>query len=183
ISLLNSLIGLNTSDTTEKLIQLLENKINTDQCYEIINFEEFHQSIIKDRIIIPLIDGFSELSQKFCGKLKYAIASGSPKDVILAHARQQNLDQCFSAYVSSEEVPKGKPQPDVFLEAARQLNVPINECFVIEDSPFGVLAGKASGAHTIAIPSILTKDFSFDSADKICASFEEASVYIESLIS
>ncbi|MGL5254397.1 MAG: HAD family hydrolase [Brevinema sp.] len=182
-SLLNSLVGLNTKDYLNQLSKVLDNKISTKMCAEIVDPKNFCNSIINGTVEIPLIEGFTDISQKFCGKLKYAIASGSPKAVILAHAKRYNFDKCFSAYVSSEEVSAGKPEPDVFLEAAKQLDVPIQECIVIEDSPFGVIAGKAAGAHTIAVPTVFTQSFSFDSADKICSSLHEVSLYIESLIS
>jgi beta-phosphoglucomutase-like phosphatase (HAD superfamily) len=54
--------------------------------------------------------------------------------------------------VSAEEVPRGKPAPDVFLEAARRLGVPAHECAVVEDARFGVEAARRAFMRCIAVP-------------------------------
>ena len=63
------------------------------------------------------------------------------------------LDRFFRATVSSEEVPRGKPAPDVFLEAARRLRVAAERTAVVEDSENGILAGRAAGMRVVAIPN------------------------------
>ena len=63
------------------------------------------------------------------------------------------LGRFFPATVSSEEVPHGKPAPDVFLEAARRLGVPAARVAVVEDSENGILAGRAAGMRVVAIPN------------------------------
>src|SRR6185437_2655087 len=59
----------------------------------------------------------------------------------------------FRATVSSEEVPRGKPAPDVYLEAARRLDVDPADCVAIEDSHNGIRSAKAAGMTCIAIPN------------------------------
>ncbi len=59
----------------------------------------------------------------------------------------------FAAAVSSEEVPRGKPAPDVYLEAARRLGVDPAACAAIEDSHNGIRSAKAAGMGCIAIPN------------------------------
>jgi beta-phosphoglucomutase-like phosphatase (HAD superfamily) len=54
--------------------------------------------------------------------------------------------------LSADEVPRGKPAPDVFLEAARRLGVPPEECLVIEDTRYGVEAAKRAFMRCIAVP-------------------------------
>jgi beta-phosphoglucomutase-like phosphatase (HAD superfamily) len=58
----------------------------------------------------------------------------------------------FRVTVSSEEVARGKPAPDVYLEAARQLRVPPERCAAIEDSNAGVRSADTAGMHVVAIP-------------------------------
>ena len=63
------------------------------------------------------------------------------------------LGRHFRATVSSEEVPRGKPAPDVYLEAARRLGVEPGHCAAVEDSHGGIRSAKAAGMRVIAIPN------------------------------
>jgi beta-phosphoglucomutase-like phosphatase (HAD superfamily) len=63
------------------------------------------------------------------------------------------LTQYFEVTVSSEEVPRGKPAPDVYLEAARRLGVPAERCAAVEDSHGGIRAAKTAGMFVIAFPN------------------------------
>ncbi|CAM0901460.1 unnamed protein product [Alopecurus aequalis] len=72
----------------------------------------------------------------------------------------------FSAIVGVDEVEKGKPSPDIFLEAAKRMNADPSNCLVIEDSLPGLSAGKAAGMHVIAVPSVPKRTDEFSSADE-----------------
>ena len=63
------------------------------------------------------------------------------------------ISGCFAATVSSEEVPRGKPSPDVYVEAARRLGVVPERCTAVEDSANGLRAAAAAGMHVIAYPN------------------------------
>ena len=75
---------------------------------------------------------------------RLAVASGSPRRNILLVLDRLNLTPYFDAVVASEEVAHGKPAPDVFLEAARRLNVAPARCVVIEDAANGIRAARAA---------------------------------------
>ena len=64
-------------------------------------------------------------------------------------------DPAFDTTVAGDEVDQGKPHPEPYLEAARRLGVPIDDCVVIEDSPTGVASGQASGAFVLAVPHLV----------------------------
>ena len=81
-----------------------------------------------------------------------AIASGSSRKVIEELTALTDIRNIFSCIVSSDEVSKGKPEPDVFLEAAKRLGTTVDECLVIEDSPFGVEAARRAGILCAAVP-------------------------------
>jgi HAD superfamily hydrolase (TIGR01509 family) len=83
-----------------------------------------------------------------------AVASGSPREVIREMLEMCGISSFFEAAVSSEETARGKPFPDVFIEAARRLGIPPGDCLVVEDSPFGVEAALAAGMRVVAIPTI-----------------------------
>jgi beta-phosphoglucomutase-like phosphatase (HAD superfamily) len=63
------------------------------------------------------------------------------------------LDGVFEAAVSSQEVARGKPAPDVYLEAARRLEVPPSSCGAVEDSHNGIRSAKAAGMRVVAVPN------------------------------
>ncbi|MFJ8884948.1 HAD family hydrolase [Streptomyces sp. NPDC102402] len=81
-----------------------------------------------------------------------AVASGSSRAAIAATLSVTGLDAYLPLYVSAEEVAHGKPEPDVFLEAARRLGVAPDSCVVVEDAAPGVRAAHAAGMRCLAIP-------------------------------
>ncbi|KAL3895691.1 MAG: hypothetical protein SGARI_007376 [Bacillariaceae sp.] len=87
--------------------------------------------------------------------LPLAIATSSHSgSVEKKRVHHQDMFQRFDAIVSTDDpaVQNGKPAPDIYLEAAKRINVPPNQCIVFEDGMPGVLSGKAAGAFVIAVP-------------------------------
>ena len=101
----------------------------------------------------PLIPGAVDAVRRIGASWPLAIASSSNPELIEVVLRVSGLDASFRATVSSQEVPRGKPAPDVFLEAARRLGVAPERCAVVEDSANGILAGRAAGMRVVAIPN------------------------------
>jgi HAD superfamily hydrolase (TIGR01509 family) len=85
---------------------------------------------------------------------RLAVASGSSREVIDAVLAGTGLSAHFETTVSAQEVPRGKPAPDVFFEAARRLGVSAGRCVVVEDAPAGVLAAAKAGMRCLAVPSL-----------------------------
>jgi HAD superfamily hydrolase (TIGR01509 family) len=102
---------------------------------------------------LPLVNGAVEAARRLADDFTLAVASSSNRPIIDAVLARSALAACFRATVSSEEVARGKPAPDVFLEAARRLGVPPDRCAVVEDSANGIRAGHAAGMRVIAIPN------------------------------
>jgi HAD superfamily hydrolase (TIGR01509 family) len=102
---------------------------------------------------LPLIDGAIDAVRRLAGSFRLALASSSNRELIDAVLVQARLRDMFDATVSSEEVERGKPAPDVFLEAAQRLVVPPERCAAIEDSANGIRAAHAAGMRVIAIPN------------------------------
>jgi HAD superfamily hydrolase (TIGR01509 family) len=102
---------------------------------------------------LPLIDGAQAAVRRLAGDFTLAVASSSNRPLIDAVLRAAGLEQCFAATVSSEEVARGKPAPDVYLEAARRLDVPAERCAAVEDSHGGIRSAKAAGMRVLAIPN------------------------------
>lgn len=82
-----------------------------------------------------------------------AVASSAHRAVIDAALGALGIAELFGAVVSSDEVAHGKPAPDVYLLAARELGVDPADCLVVEDSLNGVLAGRAAGMTVVLIPN------------------------------
>jgi HAD superfamily hydrolase (TIGR01509 family) len=82
-----------------------------------------------------------------------AVASSSNRPLIDAVLRTAEVEGLFSVTVSSEEVDRGKPSPDVYLEAARRLGVDPTACAAIEDSANGIRAAAAAGMRVLAYPN------------------------------
>jgi beta-phosphoglucomutase family hydrolase len=80
-----------------------------------------------------------------------AIASAAPRANIETILEVLSASDLFQAIVSAEDVHKGKPDPEVFLVAARKLGVPPEQCIVVEDAPHGVDAARAAGMRSIGV--------------------------------
>jgi HAD superfamily hydrolase (TIGR01509 family) len=102
---------------------------------------------------LPLIDGAREAVERLAARWPLGLASSSNRELIDFALEVSALAQFFRASVSSEEVSRGKPAPDVYLEAARRLSVPPERCAAIEDSRNGIRSAKAAGMRVIAIPN------------------------------
>jgi HAD superfamily hydrolase (TIGR01509 family) len=102
---------------------------------------------------LPLIPGAREAVERLAARWPLGLASSSNRPLIDAALRLAGLDRFFAATVSSEEVERGKPAPDVYLEAARRLGVDGSACAAVEDSHSGIRSASAAGTAVIAIPN------------------------------
>jgi HAD superfamily hydrolase (TIGR01509 family) len=84
-------------------------------------------------------------------RIPCAIASGSPAEVIECVVQSRGWSDIFPVRISADAVANGKPAPDVYLEAARLLDVPAINCLALEDSPNGVRAAVAAGMVCYAV--------------------------------
>jgi HAD superfamily hydrolase (TIGR01509 family) len=102
---------------------------------------------------LPLIDGAVEAVERLAARWPLGVASSSNRELIDLVLELSGLDRCFRATVSSEEVARGKPAPDVYLEACRRLGVEPTRAAAVEDSHAGIGSAKAAGMRVIAIPN------------------------------
>ncbi len=106
----------------------------------------------------PIFAGIPELVAKLSASTRLAVASGSSYEVIEVVLGMRGLKAHFPVVVSSQDVPRGKPAPDVFLRAAERLGVSPERCVVIEDAAAGVAAARAAGMRVIGITNSLPAD-------------------------
>jgi HAD superfamily hydrolase (TIGR01509 family) len=102
---------------------------------------------------LPLIDGAVAAVEELASSWPLAVASSSNRRLIDRVLEASGLAPCFQVTVSSEEVARGKPAPDVYLEAARRLGVEPTRCVAIEDSASGIRSAHTAGMHVVAIPN------------------------------
>lgn len=101
----------------------------------------------------PLVDGAEKLIREVSERVPVALASSAARAVIDAVLRRHSIDEWFSATVSSEEVRRGKPSPDVYLEAANRIGVAGTAGIAVEDSSNGIRSAHAAGLSVVAIPN------------------------------
>jgi len=102
---------------------------------------------------LPLIDGAAEAVRRIAARRPLAVASSSNRELIDQALDLSGLAPLFRVTVSSEEVARGKPAPDVYLEAARRLEVDPRASAAVEDSANGIRSAHAAGMRVIAIPN------------------------------
>ena len=133
---------------------------------------------------LPLIPGAAEAVERLAAQWPLGLASSSNRRLIDAVLELSGLDRYFRATVSSGEVARGKPAPDVYLEAARRLAVAADDCVAVEDSHAGIRSAEAAGMRVIAIPnpSYPPEPEALDLADLVLESIAELTVdAVESL--
>jgi HAD superfamily hydrolase (TIGR01509 family) len=118
-----------------------------------VNVEVVRRMLASYREQLPLIDGAVDAVTRLAARFPLGLASSSNRPIIDAVLDLAGLTSCFRATVSSEEVGRGKPAPDVYVEAARRLGVEPARCAAIEDSHGGIRSAKAAGMRVIAIPN------------------------------
>jgi len=102
---------------------------------------------------LPVVPGAREAIARLAARWALGLASSSNRELIDLALELLGVKHRFKATVSSEEVARGKPAPDVYLEAARRLGVEPTHAAAIEDSENGIRAAKAAGIRVIAIPN------------------------------
>lgn len=100
---------------------------------------------------LPLIPGAVETVRRLARHWPLALASSANREVIEAVLDLADLSGAFAVTVSSEEVPRGKPAPDVYLEAVRRLGQPAPGCAAVEDSAGGIQSALAAGLRVVAV--------------------------------
>jgi beta-phosphoglucomutase len=137
--------------------------------------EGLYRELSKGRL--SPMKGLIELIDRLRGdRIPMALATSAPKANVVHTLAELDLASAFPVIVRGDEVARGKPAPDVFIEAARRLGVDPADCLVFEDAPMGVEAAKAAGMSVVALTT------SFNEAqfralpqppDGVCADFEQ----------
>jgi len=120
---------------------------------EAINADVVGRLIARYREDLPALAGACEAVTRMADRWPLGLASSSNREVIDLVLDALGITERFAVTVSSEEVGRGKPAPDVYLEAARRLGVDPEACAAIEDSQNGIRSAHAAGMRVLAIPN------------------------------
>ena len=101
---------------------------------------------------LPLLPGAVDTVHRIAARWPVAVASSSPRALIDTVLHETGLDHVLRMTVSSEEVPRGKPAPDVYLAAAVGLGIAPEACAAVEDSSNGLRSAAAAGMRVFAVP-------------------------------
>ncbi|KAL9243759.1 hypothetical protein vseg_017609 [Gypsophila vaccaria] len=154
----NGRVGKTQKESAAAIVRNYELPVTPEEYLAEIN--PLYHSKWKDAKPLPGANRLLQYLHKH--QIPSALASNSLRAYIEAKiSNQKGWKECFSAIIGSDQVQSGKPSPDLFLEAAKQLAVDPSKCLVIEDSLVGVKAGKAAGMKVVVVPS----DTEADAAD------------------
>jgi len=109
------------------------------------------ESYERDGLVV--LPGAAEAVAALGAHYPLAVASSSPRELIRVALRVAGFEDAFRVVVSSDDVARGKPAPDVYLLAAKRLGAPAERCAAVEDSTNGIRSAVAAGMATIAVPN------------------------------
>ena len=176
-----ALLGLSDRDSEGVLIQTFGSEFPLAQFRSLWPARWRRQVEISG---IPIKPGLGDLLRVIeVHRLPAGVTTSSDVEQAEMSLRAAGLNQRFSCIVTGDQVPHGKPAPDIFLEAARRLGFPPGRCIVLEDSEAGVLAAAAAGMPVLLIPDL--KPPSIETAGlayRVFASLKEAAEFVERII-
>ncbi len=144
-----AMMGMSSSEWSRYMHEELElTEAPTD-----INDEVVRRMLARYRERLPLLPGAVEAVERLAADFRLGVASSSNRPLIEAVLERAGIARHFAATVSSEEVARGKPAPDVYVEAARRLEVDPDRCAAVEDSANGLRSARAAGMRVLAFPN------------------------------
>jgi HAD superfamily hydrolase (TIGR01549 family) len=136
---------------TASIIRLLsaETGVLVEDVEALVHEKEAHfvGYLTEVQAIAPVV----QIARNYRRQLPMAVASGGYRRVVMQTLTQIEIVNWFDAIVCAEDTPKHKPEPDVFLEAARRLGLNAADCVVFEDTDIGLEAAARAGAHGVDV--------------------------------
>lgn len=170
-----AILGKSTADAIKHYFSLFDLEMNPEITKKISQLkEEAYIELAQNKLTAQ--PGIKHLLEELTTlKIPKIVASSGVLSKIQFSLQETGLDSYFSQIVSTEKVKRGKPFPDIFLTAAMEIGVPIQNCIVFEDSINGILAGKASGAFVVALAGTFPKG-NLTMADLVIDSFDQVNI-------
>ncbi len=164
--------------------EFIKDRLNLPDSAEAIAREHLDRALSAIEGGVEVTEGIEPLLSDLVSRsLPLAVASNSIRPYVPRTLEIAGLAHYFRTVVTREEVPDGKPSPDVYLEAAARLDIPSEHCMAVEDSPAGLQAALAAGMLSIAVPNQDLRQFSFDGAHSCFNSIMDLHNNLDSLLS
>ncbi|WP_099345913.1 HAD family hydrolase [Clostridium tertium] len=152
LNLLYKLLGTNHESVRNTLHNELENKINVD------NYIMERNNIYLSKIMNGEVEkkkGIEELLKYLTDKnIKKAVATSSNREIAYKLLKDAGIYDYYDYILCGDEVKKSKPNPEVFLRVAEKLDIPANQCMVLEDSEAGTIAASRARMTPVIIPDL-----------------------------
>ncbi|MCL4429571.1 MAG: HAD family phosphatase [Chloroflexi bacterium] len=142
-------IGIGASDTFREILCSANLPVDEKVVKRLV--ERKSQVQIEYASQVALFEGARELLAVLQGKVKVGSSSMNNRSVIMNLLEVEGIADCFDVVLTVESVLHSKPDPEIFLKTAAQLDVKPQGCVVLEDSLFGVKAAKSAGMGCIAV--------------------------------
>jgi HAD superfamily hydrolase (TIGR01509 family) len=143
------MLGMSSPEWSRYVVDELGAQLTPEQ----VNAAVVDAMLVRYREALPLLPGAGEAVRRLADDFALGLASSSNREVIDLVLGEMGVREEFMAVVSSEEVARGKPAPDVYREAARRMSIAPSRCTAIEDSENGMRSAHAAGMRVVAIPN------------------------------
>jgi beta-phosphoglucomutase-like phosphatase (HAD superfamily) len=175
-----TLIGLGDRDSEAALIRAFGSEFPLAQFRGLWPVRWRRQVDVSGIPVKPGLWDFLKVIEKH--RLPAAVATSSDAEQVRRSLHAAGLNGRFSCIVTADQVPKGKPAPDIFLEAAGRLGFPPRHCIVLEDSEAGILAAAAAGIPALMIPDLKQPSANTAAlAYQVLPSLKEAAEFVEGI--
>ncbi len=146
-------IGINDAATNALFLEKYGEDFPYEDFKKIIS-KRYHERYDGGRL--PMKDGVKELLFFLKGNgIKTALASSTKVQTVVNQLKDAGIYECFDVVIGGDMVGRSKPNPDIFLHAAKELGVDAKEAYIIEDSYNGIKAAHAACAKPIMVPDLI----------------------------
>jgi beta-phosphoglucomutase len=142
-------IGIGAAETFREILLAANRRVDEKVVKQLVDRKSKVQIQLADEV--ELFEGARELLEALRGKVKVGLASMNSRAVVMHLLQINGIADCFDVVLTVEAVSHSKPNPEIFLKTAQQLNAKPAACVVFEDSLFGVKAAKAANMSCIAV--------------------------------
>jgi HAD superfamily hydrolase (TIGR01509 family) len=170
--LYESFTGKSTSAICKELCEIFDLSISHEKL--MLSKRKHFKTIFDNDPEFQMIDGaLSLIKNYFYNNLTLILASSASMTNINRIFKKFDLDKFFKAKISGADLKESKPNPEIFIKAAKLSGFNKSECIVIEDSTNGVIASKSAGIYCIGFNSPNSKNQNYDKADLVVSNFNE----------
>ena len=170
--LYESFTGKSTSAICKELCAIFDLSISHEKL--MLSKRKHFKTIFDNDPEFQMIDGaLSLIKDYFYNNLTLILASSASMTNINRIFKKFDLDKFFKAKISGADLKESKPNPEIFIKAAKLSGFNKSECIVIEDSTNGVIASKSAGIYCIGFNSPNSKNQNYDKADLVVSNFNE----------